>query len=151
MAADGRREPAAAEPAATAEETAQGEPVEGDSAKLLRLTVMAYELLDEVRHMRLDERGRQRLRAIHEATVAELKGLLPENLRHELDAVSLPLGEAATESEVRLAQIQLVGWLEGLMHGIQAALWATVVHALSHDRRPLAIEKAPETQPGPYL
>jgi len=124
--------------------------LEGDSAKLLRITVMAHELLDEVRHMKLDEGGRRRLRAIHEATVGELKALLPENLRHELTAMALPLEESASESEVRLAQVQLVGWLEGLMHGIQAALWARVVHALSHGRDAI-VEKAEEKQPGQYL
>lgn len=65
--------------------------------------------------------------------------------------MSLPLGDSATESEVRLAQIQLVGWLEGLMHGIQAALWPKVVHALSHEQRPFVSERTTEKQPGQYL
>ncbi|MGZ4144283.1 MAG: proteasome activator [Actinomycetota bacterium] len=127
--------------------------LEGDSAKLLRIAVMAHELLDEVRHMPLDEGGRRRLRAIHEMTVGELKKLLPEDLRHEFEAMTLPLEESASESEVRLAQVQLVGWLEGLMHGIQAALWARVVSALTQARqlprtRP---EKVEEQEPGQYL
>ena len=143
--------PAPTEIAEQAEQAEQEKGLRGDSAKLLRITVMAHELLDEVRHMPLDEGGRRRLRAIHEATVAELRDLLPENLRHELDVLALPLEETATESEVRLAQIQLVGWLEGLMHGIQAALWARVVHALSHTQRTLVMESATGKQPGQFL
>lgn len=131
----------------------EAEHFEGDSTKLLRITVMAHELLDEVRQTRLDEGGRRRLRAVHDMTVNELKRLLPEHLRQELEVMTLPLGETASESEVRLAQVQLVGWLEGLMHGIQAALWAQVAHALSHARRlpPNPAERGEERPPGQYL
>lgn len=151
MTTDARLEPPATEPVPTAEEAARGEPVEGDSAKLLRITVMVHEMLEEVRHMPLDEGGRRRLRVIHEATVKELRHLLPETLRHELDAITLPLGDTATESEVRLAQIQLLGWLEGLMHGIQAALWAKVAHNLSHAQNRVVAKAAEGSDTGQYL
>jgi hypothetical protein len=95
-------------------------------AKVMRIGSMIKQLLEEVRAAPLDEAGRQRLRDIHRRSITELEdGLAPE-LREELDRLSLPFDEASTpsEPELRIAQAQLVGWLEGLFHGIQAALVA---------------------------
>jgi Protein of unknown function (DUF2587) len=95
-------------------------------AKVMRIGSMIKQLLEEVRAAPLDEAGRQRLRDIHARSIIELEeGLAPE-LREELDRLTLPFDEAATpsEAELRIAQAQLVGWLEGLFHGIQAALVA---------------------------
>jgi hypothetical protein len=95
-------------------------------AKVMRIGSMIKQLLEEVRAAPLDEAGRQRLRDIHSRSITELEdGLAPE-LRDELDRLSLPFDEGTTpsEPELRIAQAQLVGWLEGLFHGIQAALVA---------------------------
>jgi hypothetical protein len=95
-------------------------------AKVMRIGTMIKQLLDEVRAAPLDEASRRRLREIHHASIEELeKGLAPE-LVEELDRLSLPFtdAEVPTESELRIAQAQLVGWLEGLFHGIQTALFA---------------------------
>ncbi|GAA4210064.1 bacterial proteasome activator family protein [Actinocatenispora rupis] len=95
-------------------------------AKVMRIGSMIKQLLEEVRAAPLDEAGRQRLKEIHARSIVELEeGLAPE-LREELDRLSLPFNEEITpsEPELRIAQAQLVGWLEGLFHGIQAALMA---------------------------
>jgi hypothetical protein len=94
-------------------------------AKVMRIGTMIKQLLEEVRAAPLDEAGRQRLREIHESSIHELEeGLAPE-LRDELERLTLPFGDGIpSEAELRIAQAQLVGWLEGLFHGIQTALFA---------------------------
>jgi hypothetical protein len=95
-------------------------------AKVMRIGSMIKQLLEEVRAAPLDEASRGRLREIHQRSIVELEdGLAPE-LREELERLSLPFDGEATpsEAELRVAQAQLVGWLEGLFHGIQAALMA---------------------------
>ena len=94
-------------------------------AKVMRIGSMIKQLLEEVRAAPLDEAGRQRLKEIHRRSILELEeGLAPE-LRQELDRITLPFSdETPSEPELRIAQAQLVGWLEGLFHGIQAALVA---------------------------
>jgi hypothetical protein len=95
-------------------------------AKVLRIGSMIKQLLEEVRAAPLDEASRQRLTEIHHRSITELEdGLAPE-LRDELERLSLPFeaGSTPSEAELRIAQAQLVGWLEGLFHGIQAALVA---------------------------
>jgi Protein of unknown function (DUF2587) len=94
-------------------------------AKVMRIGTMIKQLLEEVRAAPLDEAGRARLREIHESSIHELEdGLAPE-LRDELERLTIPFGgEVPSEAELRIAQAQLVGWLEGLFHGIQTALFA---------------------------
>ena len=95
-------------------------------AKVMRIGTMIKQLLEEVRAAPLDDASRNRLREIHKRSIAELEdGLAPE-LREELERLSLPFTEENTPSdaELRIAQAQLVGWLEGLFHGIQTALFA---------------------------
>ena len=95
-------------------------------AKVMRIGSMIKQLLEEVKSAPLDEASRVRLREIHRSSIAELEqGLSPE-LVAELERLSLPFDENAvpTESELRIAQAQLVGWLEGLFHGIQTMLFA---------------------------
>ncbi|MFL6028390.1 MAG: bacterial proteasome activator family protein [Friedmanniella sp.] len=97
-----------------------------EPAKVMRIGSMIRQLLDEVKAAPLDEASRQRLRSIHSASITELKeGLAPE-LVSELDRITLPFSadETPTDAELRIAQAQLVGWLEGLFHGIQTALFA---------------------------
>ena len=92
--------------------------------KLIRIASMVRGMLDEVRRAPLDDAGRRRLREIHEKSLEELEGVLSPDLCQELSEVVLPFtSDTPTESELRLAQAQLVGWLEGLFHGIQATLF----------------------------
>jgi hypothetical protein len=97
-----------------------------EPAKVMRVGSMIKQLLEEVRAADLDDKGRQRLRDIHARSIAELESGLAPELRDELERLSLPFSadEIPTEAELRIAQAQLVGWLEGLFHGIQAALVA---------------------------
>ncbi|MFT4189688.1 MAG: bacterial proteasome activator family protein [Aeromicrobium sp.] len=124
-------EPAAIEPAESAAPTSVADLVE-QPAKVMRIGGMIRQLLEEVKAAPLDEPSRARLREIHEQSVAELKdGLAPE-LVEELSRLSQPFEAASpSEGELRIAQAQLVGWLEGLFHGIQAALYAQQVQAQS--------------------
>jgi len=95
-------------------------------AKVMRVGTMIKQLLEEVRTAPLDEASRNRLREIHRRSIAELEdGLAPE-LRAELERLSLPFTDdtAPSEGELRVAHAQLVGWLEGLFHGIQTTLFA---------------------------
>ena len=94
-------------------------------AKVMRIGTMIKQLLEEVRTAPLDDASRARLREIHQRSIAELEdGLAPE-LREELERLSLPFTEdTPSDAELRVAQAQLVGWLEGLFHGIQTALFA---------------------------
>ena len=117
--------------------------------KVMRIGNMIRQLLEEVKAAPLDDASRQRLRRIHAASIAELKkGLAPE-LVEELDRIALPFSEDATPSdaELRIAQAQLVGWLEGLFHGIQTALFAQQMAAraqLEQMRRALPPGHRPE-------
>jgi Protein of unknown function (DUF2587) len=95
-----------------------------EPAKLLRIASMVRELLDETRQASLDEPGRKRLADIYGRSVAELNDVLSDDLRDELEQLAPPMESLPTESEIRVAQAQLVGWLEGLFHGIQAAMFA---------------------------
>jgi Protein of unknown function (DUF2587) len=95
-------------------------------AKVMRIGTMIKQLLEEVRAAPLDDASRKRLREIHATSIRELEeGLAPE-LREELDRLTLPFDKDAepSDAELRIAQAQLVGWLEGLFHGIQTALFA---------------------------
>jgi hypothetical protein len=100
-------------------------------AKVMRIGTMIKQLLEEVRAAPLDEASRARLKEIHENSIKELEdGLAPE-LREELHRLTLPFTEDAipSDAELRIAQAQLVGWLEGLFHGIQTAIYAQQVSA----------------------
>jgi hypothetical protein len=118
-------------------------------AKVMRIGTMIKQLLEEVRAAPLDDASRSRLREIHATSIRELEdGLAPE-LREELERLTLPFGENSTPSdaELRIAQAQLVGWLEGLFHGIQTALFAQQMAAraqLEHMR-----QLPPGMTPGP--
>jgi hypothetical protein len=137
-------------------------------AKVMRIGSMIRQLLEEVRAAPLDEQSRARLKEIHESSIKELEdGLAPE-LVAELDRLSLPFAEGnlPSESELRVAQAQLVGWLEGLFHGIQTTLFAQQMAAraqLEQMRRALPPGVMPSGMPpgdeppqpprasGPYL
>ena len=132
-------------------------------AKVMRIGSMIRQLLEEVKSAPLDEKSRARLKEIHQNSIKELEdGLAPE-LIDELERLSLPFEEATpSEAELRIAQAQLVGWLEGLFHGIQTTLFAQQMAAraqLEQMRRALPpgvipAEQEPQQSPrgaGPYL
>ncbi|MFF3730001.1 bacterial proteasome activator family protein [Streptomyces sp. NPDC002476] len=122
-------------------------------AKVMRIGSMIKQLLEEVRAAPLDEASRVRLKEIHAGSVKELEdGLAPE-LVEELERLSLPFTEDSvpSEAELRIAQAQLVGWLEGLFHGIQTALFAQQMAAraqLEQMRRALPSGATHEEQDG---
>ncbi len=95
-------------------------------AKVMRIGSMIRQLLEEVKAAPLDEASRNRLKEIHAASIKELESGLAPELVEELERLSLPFTEEGTpsEGELRIAQAQLVGWLEGLFHGIQTAIYA---------------------------
>jgi hypothetical protein len=126
-------------------------------AKVMRIGSMIKQLLDEVRQSPLDEKARTRLAEIYETSVRELADGLSPDLREELSRMSMPLGEGVpSEAELRVAQAQLVGWLEGLFHGIQATLFAQQVAAQNQlqqirQRGLPAGETGGPDRPGSYL
>lgn len=95
--------------------------------KLVRIASMTQAMLVEVRGIDLDDHAVARLQGVHARTVDSLRDIMSDELREELDSVVLPLQEGASEAEVRVAQAQLAGWLEGLFHGIRASLWGQQV------------------------
>jgi hypothetical protein len=117
------------EPGPMADEDADGKSLTDlveQPAKVMRIGTMIKQLLEEVRAAPLDDASRNRLRDIHRTSIRELEdGLAPE-LRDELERLTLPFTEdgVPSDAELRIAQAQLVGWLEGLFHGIQTALFA---------------------------
>jgi len=133
-------------------------------AKVMRIGSMIRQLLEEVKSAPLDEKSRARLKEIHQNSIKELEdGLAPE-LVDELERLSLPFGDdTPSEAELRVAQAQLVGWLEGLFHGIQTTLFAQQMAAraqLEQMRRALPPGVIPPDQQdaqqplrgsGPYL
>lgn len=127
-------------------------------AKVMRIGTMMKQLLDEVRSTDLDEPSRDRLRDIYETSIAELGGALSEDLREELGRLALPFGSEETPSgaELQIAKAQLVGWLEGLVQGIQAMLFAQQMAAqqqLASMRTQIgpAQSEAGDERPGTYL
>jgi hypothetical protein len=131
--------------------------------KLLRIAMMVREMLEEVRRAPLDEGAREHLKDIHERVIAELKSALSGPLAEELDRITLPFGdgEIPTEAELRLTHAQLLGWLEGLFQGIQAAIATqqlAMQSQLEEMRRralpsgdPRADVRPGEPNPGQYL
>ena len=144
-------------------EVVVGEPSEQPStesiaspAKVMRIGAMVRQLLEEVRHAPLDEAGRDRMRDIYDVSVRELSDSLSPDLAEELGRVARPFtgDEIPSEAELRVAQAQLVGWLEGLFHGIQATLFAQQVNARNQleemRRRALPGRQGPDPT-GQYL
>ena len=140
-----------------------GEPAEPQStesvaspAKVMRIGAMVRQLLEEVRHAPLDEAGRDRMRDIYDISVRELSDSLSPDLAEELGRVARPFvgEETPSEAELRVAQAQLVGWLEGLFHGIQATLFAQQMSARNQleEMRRRALPGRPGSDPtGQYL
>jgi len=135
----------------------EGEQV-AQPTKLIRIAAMVRALLDEARRAPLDDAGRRLLKEIHERSIHELEEILSPDLRQELSDVTLPFAsETPSDAELRIAQAQLVGWLEGLFHGIQATLFTQQMQAQRQfedmrNRRSLDIGSGTgERTPGAYL
>jgi hypothetical protein len=124
---------------------------------IIRIASMTRAMLEEVRGAPLDEAGRKRLLRVHDQSLEELKEVLSDDLRQEFEEIFVPLQGTPSQSELRVAQAQLVGWLEGLFHGIQASLFSQQVAAaaqLEEMRQRRMLERGggnEEKQPGLYL
>jgi hypothetical protein len=160
-------------PTETGTNTEEQEPIEGsvvedaveeeaegtfvtEPSKLIRIAAMTRAMLEEVRASDLDETGRKRLLDVYGRSINELREVLSDDLKEEFDAIFVPLeAETPTESELRVAQAQLIGWLEGLFHGIQATLWSQQMSAqaqLEQMRRRRALDvPSDEAHSGLYL
>jgi hypothetical protein len=131
-----------------------------EPARVMRIGSMMKQLLEEVRNADLDEPSRERLAEIYDMSVTELGGSLSPDLRAELDRLATPFGadEVPSGPELRIAKAQLVGWLEGLFHGIQATLFAQQMAARQqleqmrgNELGPGVEGAAPPERPGTYL
>ena len=128
-----------------------------EPSKLIRIASMTRAMLDEVRQAPLDELGKRRLGEIYTNSLDQLRESLSDDLQEELESIFQPLHQEETsESELRIVQAQLVGWLEGLFHGIQASLFsqqAAAAAQLDEMRRRRALEASedPQRTPGQYL
>jgi len=126
-------------------------------AKVIRIGAMTKELLEEVRRADLDEASRGRLKEIFETSVRELAEGISPDLRDELSRLTLPFDSGIpSDSELRVAQAQLVGWLEGLFHGIQAAMFTqqAAMAQLEEARRrglPVGPQGQGQGRPGPDM
>jgi Protein of unknown function (DUF2587) len=151
--------PDAIEPigAPTKETSEEAPPGAGLPTKLIRIASMTRAMLEEVRHTPLDEQGKARLAQVHSLTLDELREMLPQELLDEFNDIMVPVNQSTpSDSELRIAQAQLIGWLEGLFHGIQASLWSQQMAAqaqLDEMQRRAAITKGqnPDQQGGLYL
>lgn len=136
-----------------AESPAEQSPTESVSqpTKLIRIATMVRSMLEEVRRAPLDDAGRRMLAQVHARSLHELEGILSPDLKEELADVASPLtSETPSESELRVAQAQLVGWLEGLFHGIQATLFtqqSMATQQFEQMRHPRAIESGNHAPP----
>ena len=127
-----------------------------EPAKVMRIGSMIKGLLEEVRQMQLDAPSRERLAEIYERSVVELAEAISPDLREELQTLALPFrdGELPSDAELRVAKAQLVGWLEGLFHGIQATLFAQQLAARQQLEQMRQLQATGGTQgerPGVYI
>jgi hypothetical protein len=137
--------PVGAEPDGDAPSESVTEP-----AKVMRIGSMVKQLLDEVRQAPLDDASRERLAEVYERSIVELASALSPDLQEELRSLALPFRDDTTPSdaELRIAQAQLVGWLEGLFHGIQATLFAQQVAARQQLEQMRQLPGGPPSGPG---
>jgi hypothetical protein len=151
--------PDAIEPPASAEVAPPGEqPPSGAGlpTKLIRIASMTRAMLEEVRHAPLDDQGKARLAAVHRRSLDELREMLPSDLLEEFNEIMVPIDvDKPSEAELRIAQAQLIGWLEGLFHGIQASLFTQQMAAQAQlqemARRSALTRGAPEGEQGSGL
>lgn len=111
-------------------EEEQRQPAVTEPGKLMRIAIMLREMQEEVRRAAPDPAGRDRLKSVHDKAVSELCSILSKDLQQELAELTLPFEQGTpTESEILIAQAQLLGWLEGLFQGIQAAMFSQQAQA----------------------
>ena len=129
-----------------------------EPTKLIRIASMTRAMLEEARQAPLDEGGRKRMAEVHSRSVEELRDVLSPDLQEEFGEIMIPLNSSgASEAELRVAQAQLIGWLEGLFHGIQASLWSQQMTAQTQlaemQKRALDAPRSPdqEDRSGLYL
>ncbi len=152
-------EQAAMTPEVVVEEPDSAEQPITEPTKLIRIASMTRAMLEEVRQAPLDEDGRRRLSEIHQQSLVELREVLSPELAQEFDEVFLPFDEESTPSEsvIRVAQAQLIGWLEGLFHGIQATLFSQQMAAraqleeMQQQQPKIAPGREPDPATGLYL
>ncbi len=137
-------------PSAPAEQDSPTESVT-EPAKVMRIGSMVRQLLEEVRSTQMDEASRERLAEIYERSIVEISEALSPDLADELHSLALPFkdGEVPSDSELRVAKAQLVGWLEGLFHGIQATLFAQQLAARQQIEQMRQIPSQPGQGQGP--
>ena len=150
---DGRPFPAGATDGGAGDDDAAGMiPTESvtEPAKVMRIGSMVRQLLEEVRSTQLDEPSRERLAEIYERSIVEISHALSPDLAQELHMLALPFkdGEVPSDGELRIAKAQLVGWLEGLFHGIQATLFAQQLAARQQIEQMRQIPGQPPVGPG---
>jgi hypothetical protein len=134
------------------------EPEVTEPNKLIRIASMTRAMLEEARQAPLDDGGRRRMAQVHSRSVEELREVLSPDLQTEFSEIMIPLNDSeVSEAELRVAQAQLIGWLEGVFHGIQASLWTQQMSAQTQlaemQRRALGSPKQPdgENSSGLYL
>lgn len=125
------------------------EPEVTEPNKLIRIASMTRAMLEEARQAPLDDGGRRRMAQVHSRSVEELREVLSPDLQDEFSEIMIPLNDSeVSEAELRVAQAQLIGWLEGVFHGIQASLWTQQMSAQTQlaemQRRALGKPKQPE-------
>jgi hypothetical protein len=137
-------------PSAPAEQASPTESVT-EPAKVMRIGSMVRQLLEEVRSSQMDAASRERLAEIYERSIIEISEALSPDLAEELHTLALPFkdGEVPSDSELRVAKAQLVGWLEGLFHGIQATLFAQQLAARQQIEQMRQIPGQPGQGQGP--
>ncbi len=138
------------------ETNSNGDETVQEPAKVMRIGSMIKGLLEEVRQMQLDVPSRERLAEIYERSVVELADAISPDLKEELQMLALPFrdGEVPSDAELRVAKAQLVGWLEGLFHGIQATLFAQQLAARQQLEQMRQLPSPGDSQaerPGTYI
>jgi hypothetical protein len=138
------------------ETSSNGDETVQEPAKVMRIGSMIKGLLEEVRQMQLDVPSRERLAEIYERSVVELADAISPDLKEELQMLALPFkdGEVPSDAELRVAKAQLVGWLEGLFHGIQATLFAQQLAARQQLEQMRQLPSSGDSQaerPGTYI
>lgn len=117
--------------------------------KLIRIASMLQAMRNEVSEITLDQPGRSKLIEIHDRMLHELREIMSEELKHELDEVIQPLGDdTSSDAEIRIVQAQLAGWIEGLFHGIRASMWNQQVMAQQQALRNMEALQALEAERG---
>jgi hypothetical protein len=138
------------------ETNSNGDETVQEPAKVMRIGSMIKGLLEEVRQMQLDVPSRERLAEIYERSVVELADAISPDLKEELQMLALPFkeGDVPSDAELRVAKAQLVGWLEGLFHGIQATLFAQQLAARQQLEQMRQLPSPGDSQaerPGTYI